>query len=455
MNNILIIKIELKKMVFLISSQIVLIILLINIILTQRTESLYYNVSPFCRYKNDKALESSKNLLLEIMHGKLPFKIESSSKIKYDIDFIEEINGNIPCPYTLKSLELDEENNGIFLGAGINLMNFTPEEMNEILFSLPMMNFFEKDIIKSYCQKKGKEAKNLIKNGNAIFNIRAFNKAVIDYVIEKKIKEDFPSIIKKKLKTHFINAFLSMYLQFSRKNEDFPKNININSASYIIKYLFEGAPFSRFIQSALISMVDGNIQYNNFHLLFIIPIPFGNEEFNNIINLIKSYLNYCHRGTNNNKARISILYFNSQHKLDQINYNQRRNRQLEDFYNKISKNKTNNIDFNNIYEYSKNLFIKKKGKEYENKIIALFLDLNITQKYSDTINFVIEKYKREEGMQTIPFINKPEDKKSPDLIKYNLFCDFNQSFDLGQMKIAVGYMHIYIDLTNNNITNNE
>ena len=445
-------------MVFLISSQILLLILLlINIILTQKTESLYYNVNPYCLYKNDKTLESSKNLLLEIMHGKLPFKIESSSKIKYDIDFIEAINGNIPCPYTLKSLELDEENNGIFLGAGINLMNFTPEEMNEILFSLPMMNFFERDIIKSYCQKKGKEAKNLIKTGNAIFNIRAFNKAVIDYVIEKKIKEDFSSIFNKELKTPFINGFLSMYLQFSKKNEDFPKNININSASYITKYLFEGAPFSRFIQSALISMVDGNgnVQYNNFHLLFVIPILFGNEELNNIQKLITSYLNYCNRGKNNNKARISILYFNSRNKLDQINYNQRRNRQLEDLYNKISKNETNNLDFNNIYEYSKNLFVKKAGKEYENKIIALFLDLNITQKYSDTINFVIDKYKREEGIQTIPFINKPEDIKSSDLIKYNLFCDFNQSFEIGQLKIAVGYMHIYIDLTNNKITNNE
>ncbi len=440
-------------MIFFISSPKLLFILLINILLTHQADLLYYNINPNCHYINEKTLESSKNLLLEIMHGKLPFKIESTSKITYDLDFIEAINDNIPCPYSLKSLELDEDNNGIFLGAGINLLNFSPEEMEQILLYVPMMNPFEKQTIISYCQKKGKEAQDSIKYGYPIHNIHGFNKAAIDYVIEKKIKEDYSSIFNKELKTPFINGFLSMYIHFSKKNEIFPKNINIYSISYIIKYLFDGAPFSRFIQSALISMNEGNIQFNNFHLLCVIPMLFENEEINNIKTLITSFWNYCYRGTTYNRARISILSINDESKESLINYSQKKTKSFDDLFNKFSKNKSNNIDFNEIYEYSRSLFEKNKRTEYENMIIALFLDLNTTIKYLNQINDIIEKHKKEDGIQTIAFINKPEHKKSFDLIKYNLFSDFNQSFDIGQLKIAVSYMHINIDFTNNNKNN--
>ena len=142
------------------SSDKLIFILLINILFSVQVDPIFYKTSTNCGFKFNKSLNSYKKFLLEIMHGKLPFKIETTSKLNdYDINFIEKINGNIPCPYTLKSLELDEENNGIFLGAGINLLNFNSDEMDEILKFNYYLNPYEKERIKSYCQKKEKKQK--------------------------------------------------------------------------------------------------------------------------------------------------------------------------------------------------------------------------------------------------------------------------------------------------------
>ena len=145
-----------------------------------QAESEFYNVGPLCTYKIDQAFEKSKQLLLEIMHGKLPFTAESLPEITYDIDFIERINYNIPCPYTLKSLELEDKINGIFIGAGINLLNFNESQMEEILDDV-FMPQTEKNLIKSFCGKSGVEASKIINSGyNMNINIRQFNKAVLN-----------------------------------------------------------------------------------------------------------------------------------------------------------------------------------------------------------------------------------------------------------------------------------
>lgn len=433
------------------SSEKLIFILLINILFSVQVDPIFYNTSINCGFIIDKSLDSYKKFLLEIMHGKLPFKIESTSKINdYDINFIEKINGNIPCPYTLKSLDLDEQNNGIFLGAGINLLNFNSDEMDDILRYNFYINPYEKERIKSYCQKRGEEAKNLTTYGFKIFNIREFNKVIIDYLIEEKIKNDFPSIFNRELKTPFLNGFLSMYIQLAKIDKYFPKDIiNNYSISYIIKYLFEGAPFGRFIQSALILMMDGYIKYNNYHLFFVIPMLFEKQEINNIKELIVSFTKYLYNGIIYNRAKISILFFNDDNKNELINYNPRRNKALDQLFNTNFENKTDNFNFTEIYDYVISLYEEYKREDYENRIIALFLDINITKKYLSQINFAIDKYKKE-GIQTILYINKPESLKSSDLIKYNLFWDFNQTFYIGQLKMAVCFMHINMDLTNEN-----
>ena len=74
----------------------IFVLLISKLFLTFQTELIFYNTNPFYNNlidKNFKSLNSSKKLLLEIMHGKLPFKLESPSTFKYDLDFIQKING--------------------------------------------------------------------------------------------------------------------------------------------------------------------------------------------------------------------------------------------------------------------------------------------------------------------------------------------------------------------------
>ena len=425
---------------------------LINIFITFQVDPIYYNINPINSYIIDKSLDSYKKFLLEIMHGKLPFKIEASSSMKYDIDFIEKVNGNIPYPYTLKSLVFDEENNGIFLGAGINLLKFKPEEMNYIL-SKTLLLPYEKTMIKSFCQKKGNEAKQLVNSTNyKIINIREFNEAVISFIIEKKIVNDFGPNQKyyNFLNTPFINGFLSTYIQLSKINNDIKNNLfnNYTSGSYIIQHLFEGAPFARFIQSKLISMMDNNIRYNNNHLLFVIPIIFKENEKQNIKDFINNYIRSLRNYNNYNSVKVSILIIYNENKEYIMNYNTNIFSILDDLLLKYKYNKTKLINISEIYEYSYNLFEKYKIKDiYENKIICLLLNLNISKLYSNQINDLINKYNKI-NIHTIPLINKPDSLQSFDIINYNIYYDFNKTINIESIKLAVSNMHINIDLTN-------
>ena len=439
-----------KKMFFPICSKTIF-LFLINIFMTFQVDPIYYNINPINSYIN-KSLDSYKKFLLEIMHGKLPFKIEATYSMKYDIDFIEKVNGNIPYPYTLKSLDFDDENNGIFLGAGINLLKFKPEEMNYIL-SKTLILPYEKELIKSFCQKSGNEAKKIVNTTNyKIINLREFNEAVISYIIEKKIVNDFGRNQKyyNFLNTPFNNAFLSAYIQLPKINDDIKNNLfnNYTSGSYIVQHLFEGAPFARFIQSRLISMMDNNIRYNNNHLLFVIPIIFEESEKNNIKDFINNYIRSLRNYNNYNSIKVSILIVYNEKKEYIINYNSNIFSIFDELLLKYKYNNETKFNFSEIYEYSHSLFEKYKIQDiYENKIICLLLNFNISNLYSNQINDIMYKYKKI-NIHTIPLINKPDSVNSFDIIKYNIYYDFNKTINIESIKLAVSNMHINIDLTN-------
>ena len=440
-----------KKMFFPIYSKTIFLVL-INIFITFQVNPIYYNINPINSYIINKSLDPYKKFLLEIMHGKLSFKIEATSSMKYDIDFIEKVNGNIPYPYTLKSLDLDDENNGIFLGAGINLLKFNPEEMNDIL-SKTLIFPYEKEMIKSFCQKSGNEAKKIVNSTNyKIINLREFNEAVISYIIGKKIVNDFGRNQKylNFLNTPFINGFLSAYIQLPKINNDLQNNLfnNYTSGSYIIQHLFEGAPFARFIQSKLISMMDNNIRYNNNHLLFVIPMIFEESEKKNIKDFINNYIRSLRNYYNNlNKIKISILIIYNEKKEYIINYNTNIFNIFDELLLKYKNNNTMKLNFTEVYEYSHNLFEKYNTIDrFENKIICLILNLNISYLNSNQINDIIDKYNKK-NIHTIPLINKPDIIQSFDIINYNIYYDFNKTINIEPIKMAVSNMHINIDLT--------
>ena len=444
-------------------------ILIIKIFISFQATLDFFNTNPqylqnqnmFNPFVPERTLDSYKKLLLEIMHGKLPFKLETPSRIVYDLDSIERINGNYPFPYTLKSLEVDPQKNGIFLGAGINLLNFRPEEM-DIILNIPFSNINsqDKERIKSYCQISGNNATDLIKNENnpsyfSMDKIRAFNKAVIDYIIENRIKTEF-SNIHRYLKSPFINGFLSAFIQLPEINEDLKNNLfkNYTTSSYLIRHLFEGAPYARFIQSKLILMMDGNVKYNDNHIFFVIPNIFQENEKNNIKELIYKYSIYLGSSYNYNKIRISILIFDDENIKYLINYNQKASRAFENLFSFKFKNINTRINFDLIYEFVSNLFEENKYKRYfENRIITLFLNngprmmdfinpFNIDFK---ELNNIINNYKKK-GIQTIPIINR-FDFNREEKVYYNIFFDFTKAINIGPLKIAVSSMHINIDFT--------
>ena len=448
LNKIIKIKMFIKKPLYRIY-----LILSINIFFTFQIEQKYYNIGTNCNYKFDNLFDNSKKLLLEIMHGKLPFKIETKSKITFDIDFIERINNNIPCPYTIRSLESDQRKNGIFLGAGINLLNLKEDDMDKIFKNLTIFSSDEKILIKSFCGKSGNEANELVKNGKRISNIRKFNEAVINYLIEKVSSTNDFNSLQNYFKTPYMNGIISAYITTSKYQNDLQKFAfnNFTSTSYIVQHLFEGAPFSRIIQSKLISMMDGNIKYNNNHIFFVVPMLFEEKEINNIKSLINSFTTSLYTDFNLNNNKISIIGYNENKLKYILDYNINKNRELEELLNLNSLSKAKSINLTQIYEFVSDLFEKNKNKEiFENKILTLFLNISIPySNYYIKPNDIINEYKKK-GIQTIPFINKPDKMKRPknDIINYNLFHDFNNPFNVGQLKLAVSNMHINIDLSN-------
>ena len=115
-------------------------IFIINILSSR--EGLYdnYNIDEDCKREMEKSfinetyLDDSYNFLLEIMRGKIPFKIDDSPLYNFDLNFMKRINKNIPCLYYYKNTNYKNNiTNGLFLGAGINLFNYNNMEMKIII----------------------------------------------------------------------------------------------------------------------------------------------------------------------------------------------------------------------------------------------------------------------------------------------------------------------------------
>ena len=70
--------------------------------------------------------------------------------------------------------------------------------------------------------------------------------------------------------------------------------------------------------------------------------------------------------------------------------------------------------------------------------------MKIAMKYG--LNDIINEY-RKKGIQTITYINKLDSRKIYDIIDYNIFYNFSNTFEIAPLRIEVSNMHINIDLT--------
>ena len=441
-------------------------IFIINIL--SSSEGLYdnYNIQEDCKremeksFLNETYLDDSYNFLLEIMRGKIPFKIDDSPLYNFDLNFMKRINKNIPCLYYYKNTNYKNNiTNGLFLGAGINLFNYNNMEMKIIIGNSLINNkSLYYDLIEDLRIFGYKTI--LIPKYKAMFKeIDKFNSAIMDFTINKYLKEANET---KQYKTTLINGILSLYFQLFQGDSDLKSYLGYSSSqlSYIVEHLFETSPYARLIQSKLILMMDGTIKYNSNHIFLVVPIFLFDEED---IDLIKELISVLYNTLNYNNIlnanRISILALknNSDFSNYIINYNNKKDN-LDILFktNYKNKNASEFLDLENIYEdlnikYNDNI----NKKIYENKIAILLINHNTS--ISDSPDLIIENYKKKYSIQTIPIINVKGLKQNiydgfKDIIKYNILYNFSESIYLAPLKLAISNMHINIDLTNKNKT---
>ena len=406
-------------------------------------------------YKEKTYLEDSNiDFLFEIIRGKFPIKLEELPLNKFDLNLIKRLNKNIPCAYKLVSANNGKDITGIFLGAGINLLNYKSSEINDTLKESGMRNGERIKYIKLMNAIENGTEEFIISNSSSLFkNIDLFNVAVMNYTINNNLSLYKYNIFKSPL----INAFLSVYFPLYQggKDKDFIKYVTSSSTnnSYLIEHLFEIFPYSRFIQSKLIFAMDGNYKYNRNHIFFIIPL-FLFEE-NDFIR-IKDIINLLYSNLNNkyilNPSRISLLGINKNNNCSNfiINYNGVQN--LDTFFRIVYKNKDEVMNLDIIYENLENLFNANINEDYfENKIAILFS--NYHSKFSrpphELLN-VFEKYKTMYNIQTIPIVNNADVIETKDIFKYNIFYNFSDSINLSPIRLAISYMHINLDFSEKN-----
>ena len=434
----------------------VIMIIIIFKILTLDEE--FYVMNPQCKekllsnYKKETYLGDSFNFLMEVMRGKIQLVLNETTLNNFDLNLISRINKNIPCVYAIKNnIYSNNKTTGIFLGAGINLLNYDYEEMKEIL-----QNTKIKD------KKRYLNLINIVQNINYkvlvdeissdIFNdIDQFNKAVMSYRIKRYLETTQD---KQNYKSPVINALLSAYLQFFNGDYYLKKYLSysVTSTSYIIENLIDIVPFARLIQSKLILMMDGTIRFNNNHIIFVVPLFLYDEK--NIIQ-IKNLINWLYKSVNYNLNlnRISILALTNAKDFSKIIIYNGKNEVLDGLFKIEYKNKSELVDLDKIYENLNLYFDNSKIKDlFENKIITLCL--NYDTQISNNYQVLIDKYKTSYGMQTIPIINIETCKITPsvDIFKYNIFYNYTEEkIYFAPLKLALSNMHIYLDISNEDI----
>ena len=431
-------------------------IIIINILNSEEIDEEFYNMNAKCKkalkgFQGETYLGNSKKFLMEIMRGKMPFKLNETTLDTFNLDVIKRINKNIPCVYEMKYNKYSTNNNtrGLFLGAGINLFNINHEQMEEIL----RRSSISKKNKNKYLELIDNVHLYLYKilifddmSSHLFEDVDEFNKAVMDYKIQKYIEATQD---KQNYKSPLINGLLSAYFQFYNGDYYLRNSLAkpVGSTSYMVENLNDLVPFARLIQSKLILMMDGTMKFNSNHIIFVVPLFLFDEK--NIIQ-IKNLINWLYKSINyiSNPNRISILAISQVNDYSKIVIFNGKN-DLDNLFKIEYKNRTEYVDLDKIYEILNTYFDSNKIKDlYENKIISLFL--NYDTHINQNKDVLLEKYKNNFGIQTIPIINTEictENQKS-DIFEYNIFYNFTEeNIYVAPLKLAISNMHIYLDLS--------
>ena len=435
-----------------------IILFIINNFCFSNDDDIYY-MNTYCREEMKRTsketyLNESNSFLLEIMRGKIPIKIEESLLNKFDLNLIKRINKNIPCLYIFRNNNYQINNtNGLFLGAGINLFNYDSEEIKEIIRKTNIKPEEKSYYMKLFNSLKEKGYKTILEFDKPFKELDKFNLAVMNYSINKYIKEMNDTKI---YKSPFINGILSVYFQLFQGNTTLKRYLGYSQtqASYDIEHLQETSQYSRLIQSKLILMMDGNIKYNSNNIYIIVPLfLFEENDIGKIKELINGIYNNINNNYNLNPNRISILTFTKGSDLSNyiINYNNKKD-SLDNIFKLDYKNKSEFVDLDKIYENINIIYKDNINQDlFENKIVLLFL--NYMSNIPKNPENIIERYKKIYSIQSVPVINIGDSKlnNQKDIFKYNIFYNFSETIYVSPLKLAISNMHINIDYTDKNV----
>ena len=110
--------------------------------------------------------------------------------INFDDEEIAKLNKNITCVYKLDTGNNGKNMTGLFLGAGINLLNYKSTEINDTLKSAGMPNNDRRQYIKLMRAIENGTEESIISASSTPFkSIDLFNSAVMSYSIKKNLIE--------------------------------------------------------------------------------------------------------------------------------------------------------------------------------------------------------------------------------------------------------------------------
>ena len=389
-------------------------------------------------------IDDSSKFLLEVLRGKIPLKIENKKLNEYDLNMIQKINKNIPCPYMLMDkTELNNRTIGIYVGAGINLQNYKSNDIAEInsIFTNKKVKYrhiFIK-LLKDVAESTNLNESILKDYKIPLKNLDTFNREMIYFRLYKFINKTNNTQI---LNSLFLNSILSFYIQQIMTDDEFKNHLykSPSDNSLIVEYMTPFFPYTRLIQSKLINLYEMNYHYNYNHIFFVIEKNiFLQNELDNINTFIK---NINDKLINNN--RISILIKNENNYTYIINY--KKDKYNLDEFLKVENKLDITFDLSEIYNNINKKYEENKIDYFENKIVILFL--NYETKISGDKTDLIEKYKNNFGIQTIPIINIANvEENSTDIFEYNIFNSFTEQINIQYILLAINNMHIPLSMT--------
>lgn len=391
--------------------------------------------------KRQITIEDNTNFLMETLRGKIPLKLENTLLNQSDLNLIEKLNFNISCPYIIKDTnDISNTTIGVFLGLGINLLNYSYSDILANIRRKEHRTAFMKYLrLIRDIENSTTIDENLLKEyTNPFKDIEIFNTIMINYTMTKFMNKTNNL---NKYNNLLTNSVISIYLQKLISDEDLQSNLtqlNINDFSYIIEHYKEFFPNQRLIQSKLISFFDAKFKYNFNHVFFIIEKKIFNQiELDNINSAIKTIYDKL----NNN--RISILIKNEDKYIYLIDYKKEKDN-LDELLKTDNKSETM-FNISEVYFNINKKYEENKKEYFENKIAILFLnyETNIIEKES------VEKYLKENNIQTIPVINIANTDNETilkDIFEYNIFHNFTYNIDIQYILTAINNMHVYLNM---------